>query len=345
MEDLHSFGWYAARIKPKLPKEVFEPVPTRLVTGFILLALICTGMVVICLFDLHIVLRLLISFIIGFFITGAGFLGHEILHGTVVRNRRLQSFLGGLFFFPFSTGEQLWRKWHNLTHHVHTQDEFKDPDAWSTLEFLLTRPFLSRAYRLKHVIRVPFYIVFLTFNFTFVSLLRFIPYISGTERVKRATVWWQFVLPWAFWIGLIGVIGLHNWIFVYLIPLLVANFIASSYIATNHNLNPMVPVNDPLASSLTVTVPKWVDLLHFNFSYHAEHHMFPGVNPKYYPLIKQHILELWPDRYFQMPFWKAMLALLSTPRVYYQRTEFIDPATNELYPTLGHGLEKQFMKE
>lgn len=200
-------------------------------------------------------------------------------------------------------------------------------------------------YRFKRFIRVPFYFLFLLINFTFVTWLRVMPYMKGNERRKRRAVVWHFVLSWAFWIALLAVIGWHDWLFVFFIPLLVTNFVASSYIATNHNLNPMVPVNDPLANSLTVTVPKWVDVLHFNFSYHVEHHMFPGVNPKYYPLIKKHILAEWSDRYFEMPFWKAMLALFSTPRVYYQRTKFIDPATNELYPTLGHGLEKQFMEK
>lgn len=345
MDELHSFGWYAARIKPHLPEKAFKPAPSRLITGFVLLAIVGTGMFAIIAFDLSIVLRICISFVMGFLLAGIGFLGHEVLHGTVVRNRRLQSWLGGLFFFTLCTGPELWRKWHNLTHHVHTQDEFDDPDAWSTLEFLFTRPIFNKMYRLKRYIRIPFYALFLTINFTFVTWLRFIPYLKGTERVKRTTVLWQFIVPWTFWIALIGVIGWYDWLFVFFIPLLVTNVVVSSYIATNHNLNPMVSVNDPLANSLTVTVPKWVDVIHFNFSYHVEHHIFPGVNPKYYPLVKQHIKAMWPDRYFEMPFWRAMLALFSTPRVYYERTQFIDPATKEVYPTLGHGLEKQFMNK
>ena len=35
----------------------------------------------------------------------------------------------------------------------------------------------------------------------------------------------------------------------------------------------------------TVTVPKVCDYLHSNFSYHTEHHLFPNIHPKYYPLI------------------------------------------------------------
>lgn len=63
-------------------------------------------------------------------------LGHEILHGTVVRKAWLRDFLGAIAFMPLSTGPKLWRKWHNATHHVHTQHEENDPDAWPTLEKL-----------------------------------------------------------------------------------------------------------------------------------------------------------------------------------------------------------------
>ncbi len=31
MKELHSFGWYAARIAPLMPKKAFKPVPARLV--------------------------------------------------------------------------------------------------------------------------------------------------------------------------------------------------------------------------------------------------------------------------------------------------------------------------
>lgn len=195
-------------------------------------------------------------------------------------------------------------------------------------------------YRFHPLIRSVSHVIFLTFNFSFVSLLRVLPYLTGKKQRKRWTILWQFLLPWSFWIGLGFVIGWNDWLFVFVIPLLIANVIVSSYIATNHNLNPMVPVNDPLANSLSVTVPKWIDVLHFQFSYHVEHHIFPGMNPKYYPLVKKQILRLWPERYHCMPFVKALVLLWKTPRVYYRRKSFIDPATKHLYPTLGHGLEQ-----
>jgi fatty acid desaturase len=152
-------------------------------------------------------------------------------------------------------------------------------------------------------------------------------------------VWLQLLLPWAGWISLLFIMGPAKWFFAYLLPLLIANFIVMAYIATNHRLNPLTDVNDPLANSLTVTLPRWVDVLHFNFSYHTEHHLFPGVSSKYYPLVKARIKEMWPERYHEMPMHKALKALWKTPRVYYNETEFIDPREQNLYNSLGHGLD------
>jgi fatty acid desaturase len=110
------------------------------------------------------------------------------------------------------------------------------------------------------------------------------------------------------------------------------------YISTNHRLNPLVDVNDPLANCLTVTVPKWVDVLHFNFSYHTEHHLFPAMNPKYYPLVKAEIVKQWPERYNQMSLVRALITLWKTPRVYHGKDDLLDPHGNKLFSTLGNGL-------
>lgn len=151
-------------------------------------------------------------------------------------------------------------------------------------------------------------------------------------------------MPWATWITLLFVIGPVKWFYAFLLPLLIANFIVMSYIATNHRLNPLTPVNDPLANSLTVTVPKWVDVLHFNFSYHTEHHLFPGMSPKYYPLVKKHIKSMWPERYHEMPLTRALAALWKTPRVYFKQFDLIDPHAGKAFGSLGNGLDAADIK-
>ena len=340
MRELHSLTWYRKQLAPMLPKEIYKPAASRLVGGFLYALVIAACLLSIILFNLNLWLKILIAFILGTSFAAVGFLGHEILHGVVVRNSFIKNLLGALCFWPLNVGPRLWIKWHNLTHHVHTQDEELDPDAWPTVEQLSNSPFITWIYkRLPLSFRALVSFVSLAFTFTGHSIHMFIRYIKNMVLREKFVVVVQLALTWLTWIGLLLLIGWQKWIFAYLLPLLLGNFIVMAYISTNHRLNPLVPINDPLANSLTVTVPKWIDVLHFNFSHHTEHHLFPGINPKYYPLIKAHIKHLWPDLYNEMPLNKALLALWKTPRVYYQKERFIDPHLGDLYRTLGNGLD------
>jgi fatty acid desaturase len=339
MKEFYTFGWYASKISPHLPKEVFQPVPSRLFGGLAYLIIGISCLLVISLLNLHLLWNFLISVVLGFSFAGLGFLGHEILHGTVVRRPWLRDFLGAIAFWPLCTGPKLWRKWHNANHHVHTQDEELDPDAWPSLEKLAKSRLLRWVYRIPFAIRAFFAFSALTITFTLHSIRMLFYFFKDFEPKNRKVVFWQFLLPWATWIGLLFVIGFEKWLFAFFLPLLIGNFIVMSYISTNHRLNPLVPVNDPLANSLSVTVPKWVDVLHFNFSYHTEHHLFPTMSSKYYPLVKAYIKKMWPDRYHEMPMGKALAALWKTPRVYYQQCELIEPRQGNIYGTLGNGLD------
>lgn len=334
----HSFGWYAGRIAPHLPRKAFKPVPGRLWGGLAYLIVAISGVLAIGIFDLNPWFNLLIAVILGASFAAMGFLGHEILHGTVVKKRWHRDLLGAIAFWPLSTGPQLWRKWHNRGHHIHTQDEEHDPDAWPTMEKYSKHRLIRLIYRIPFSLRSLGNFLTLTVMFSLHSAKMFIQYIKEFDPKERQKVCVQFILPWGSWIGLLVLIGFEKWVFAYFIPLLIANFIVMCYISTNHRLNPLVPVNDPLANSLSVTVPKWVDVLHFNFSHHTEHHLFPGMSSKYYPMVKKHIKKLWPDRYHEMPMGTALKALWKTPRVYYHKNELIDPSQGRLYGSLGNGL-------
>jgi fatty acid desaturase len=75
-----------------------------------------------------------------------------------------------------------------------------------------------------------------------------------------------------------------------------------AYVFTNHGLNPFCEINDPLGSSTSVEVHPVFDKLHHNFSYHTEHHLFPGMNSDYYPEVGRILKEKYPDRYNRIPF-------------------------------------------
>lgn len=339
VKELHPIGWYAQRVAPHLPKEAFKPVPQRLWGGLVYLLLAGGSIAAVGMLSLPWYGYFALSLVIGMAFSGLGFLGHELLHGTVVKTAWLRDLLGAIAFAQFNLGPKLWRKWHNMEHHAHTQDEDTDPDAWATMEEMWKRPVMRSVYRLPFWVRSLANFTSFTLFFSIHSLLMFKRYIGEFKAKDRKAVWFQLVWPMVMWLSLLAWMGPYKWLFAYVLPLLMANFMVIGYISTNHQLNPLTDVNDPLANSLTVTVPRWVDVLHYNFSYHTEHHLFPGMNPKWGPLVKAEIKRQWPDLYHEMPFTQALATLWRTPRVYSNdRVDLIDPLPGRAYGTLGHGL-------
>lgn len=339
MKELRTMGWYAKQIAPHLPPEAFKPVPARLWGGLVYLTLAVGSIVTLGVYDLPWFLNLALSLVIAQAMAGLGFLGHEILHGTVVKNARLRDFLGAIAFAQFSLGPKLWRKWHNMEHHAHTQEEHTDPDAMGTLEMFFQRPVLRWLYKLHPNVRAFLsFVSFLGF-FSVFCLKMLAKYYPEFRPKEKPVVIAQLVWPFAMWFSLLPVLGPAKWFFAYVLPLMLANFLVISYISTNHQLSPLTDENDPLANSLSVTVPRWVDVLHFNFSYHVEHHVVPGMNPKYAPLVKAQLKRMFPDLYQEMPFTSALVALWKTPRIYKDHTELVDPVRAVAYGTLGNNLD------
>ena len=90
----------------------------------------------------------------------------------------------------------------------------------------------------------------------------------------------------------------------------------------------MTEVNDPLVNSLSLRVPKLFDMLHLNFSYHTEHHVFPGMNSDYYPLVQALLREHYPERFNLLDAEEAWRLLLKTPR-HYQDADTLTTWTGE----------------
>jgi fatty acid desaturase len=96
------------------------------------------------------------------------------------------------------------------------------------------------------------------------------------------------------------------------------------YIYTNHMLCRMTDINDPLVNSISIRVPKLFDLLHFNFSHHTEHHIFPGLNSDYYPVVQSLLKAQYGDRFHLLDAGKAWKLMLQTPRHYKDENTFTD---------------------
>lgn len=337
MTELTHLREYTKELKKRLPRDYFKPVPARLLWLIPHLAAITACIWALIAHDLPVWAKLAASLVIGLSYSALGFLAHEVLHGSVVKTPFVRDTVGAVCFAPFALGPKIWRKWHNAEHHGHTQGE-QDPDAMGTLEDFHNRRGVRALYSLHPQLRSLVTFIAFSFWFTlhaFLMLVRFFPSLSMRDRAHAAL---QFLLPIAGWALFWYAFGWDVFLYAYVIPHLLANFTVMSYIATNHMLNPLTPVNDPLANSLTVTKPRWLDVLHLNFSHHTEHHVFPAMNPKYAPKVKALMKELWPERYHEMPHWRALQALWRTPRLYRNESELADPKRRLAYPVLGRGM-------
>jgi fatty acid desaturase len=124
------------------------------------------------------------------------------------------------------------------------------------------------------------------------------------------------------------VVGFVPFVFIYLVPLVVANVVVMSFILTNHNLNPATPtVNDPLINSLSVTLPRPLEWLSLHFGYHVEHHVFPTMSGRHGRIVRAALQAQFPDHYQSMPLTSALHGLYTTGRVYQDDTTLIDPRT------------------
>src|SRR5262249_2170061 len=121
------------------------------------------------------------------------------------------------------------------------------------------------------------------------------------------------------------------------LPLLVANALVMSYIATNHFLNSLTEVNDPLANTLSVTAPRWLEWLHLDFGYHVEHHLFPTMSGRHARTVRAAIVRLYGDRYLTMPHAQALRLLYTRPKLHATHDTLVNPRTGATYHTIAPG--------
>jgi fatty acid desaturase len=335
---LHPLASYVGTIKPELPERAFEPARSRLwwlPVHALVIALGTWGMSRQAIPGL---LWPLVALAIGSSFAGLAFVAHETLHGAIVRERHVRYWVGLVAFLPFTLSPRHWIAWHNRMHHGNANKAGIDPDAYPTLvehrQSLLVRVstdcFGIGRGRLRGLTSLCFGFTAQSLHVLFVAGKK--GYLPRRDLVLAAL---ETALGVALWVGLLVALGPWVFLFAYVLPLFVGNAIVMAYIFTNHALSPHTSVNDPLANSLSVTVPRWVDFLTLRFGFHVEHHLFPWMSSRHAPLVRSLILKRWPERYQSLPLWRALLAVHRTPRVYESASTLIDPQTGRRVPTLA----------
>jgi fatty acid desaturase len=335
--NLRSLSSYAREVRPSLPTNAFEPVASRLAWLALHYAVIAGGIAALYLRIGGWWAAPLIALVIGHSFAGAAFVGHETLHGAVVRHRGARHLVGWLCFLPFTLSPRLWVAWHNKTHHAHTMDEANDPDAFPSLA----------TYHKSRTARIADHFSFasnrrwgwltLCLGFTGQStqmLWRWARTAPALTPRERRLAIMESAAGWAVWAAVLWLLGPALFVFGFLVPLIVGNMVVISYILTNHSLSPMTAINDPLVNSLSVTLPRVFEKLHLNFGLHVEHHLFPSMSSHYAPLVRDELVRRWPERYQSLPLFTALSRLLATPRIYRTDDVLHDPRNGDEASTI-----------
>ena len=338
IEELKSLGEYNREVGRALPKGFLKLEPTRLKYAFLYYGGAALTVYLVTSYDLPWYLNIILAVFMGMCLGGNAFLAHEVLHGAIVKNKKLQDLIGFFGFTSFLISPTYWRFWHNTLHHGNTQLLYKDPDAFPTKMIWNKSKFMKFVFPLSPgsgTIRSYFYFFYW---FSFQAFLNQIYMRFGNKmwaQMNHKKVTLEFLLAALVMGSYIYFIGSQNILCLIVIPFMIQNYTVMSYISTNHNISPYTKINDPLVNSLTVTNNRFLEFFNLNFGYHTEHHLFPSMPASKAKMVSEKLKEMYPEKYKIMPKAKALKLLYSTPRIYKNREILIHPKTGKEYATLG----------
>lgn len=335
-EQLYPLSKYVRELRSELPADAFHPANSRLALVPVHLAIIVVATLAVALSWVPWPVVPVLSIVIGISFACLTFVAHEALHGGIVRNKVARHAVGWIGFMPFLVSPRLWVAWHDRVHHANANLP-DDPDMYPTLA----------EYRESG--RIRFFIdafslgcrrwrggLSLILGFTvqsahqlFVATKR--EFLS--PRNHRLAIA-ETLLGIAVWATVAILVGFVPFLFVFALPLLVANTIVMAFILTNHGLSPRVEINDPLVSGLSVTSWPWLEWVTLRFGFHVEHHLFPAMSSRHAPAVRTLVRARWPERYQSLSHAAALRQLHRTARVYKDAVTLVDPRTGREFPTI-----------
>ncbi len=335
---------YAKKLRPLLPPEAFLPDRSKVVILLINLTILLLGWWIASHLDRWPVvllwLYLPVTLIMGNSVIVLLFSSHDLMHTGIIKNPywlRTVSLLGlAMLWMP----PTLWKNVHNRVHHSKT-NALGDPDR----NFLYQQPntwgkWIQNLFVPSQTVKLFWLMIGMTSawgistfrNLTSVLLfnnedINYVPAASKVRSEERREIALEFLLIFTLHAGILSYLqfGVLKLVLSYFLPIFLGYAGIMFYVYTNHMLCRMTSINDPLVNSISIKVSKLFDLLHLNFSYHAEHHIFPGLNSDYYPLVQNLIKAHYPERsHYILGAGEAWWLLLHTPRHYKDETTFTD---------------------
>ncbi len=334
---------YAKKLRPLLPSDAFEPDPSKLTILLINLGILLLGWGIADDLDRWPVyllwLYLPLAVIMGNSIIVLLFSSHDLMHGSVQKKSRLTYPIAFFGLSMLLMSPTQWKTLHNLVHH-NTTNSLADPDR----NYLQQQPdtwgkWIQNQFVPSVEVNPLWFIVgmagaWAVHNFRNVSSVllfndKSVDYVTAAFTVSPKD-------RWTIALECLGILGIHLSILFYLdfnpikvalayiLPIAIGHAGAMFYIYTNHMGCRMTSINDPLINSVSLRVPKIFDILHLNFSYHTEHHIFPSINSNYYPMVQELLQIHYPGRMNLIDAGQAWRLLMETPRHYKDEVTFTD---------------------
>lgn len=313
--------WLRSELRRVMPPESFQPQPQRGIVAFGLVPVMVVLMWAAGSGRLPWWACLLISFALGQMVTAVGLAAHEALHHAVFRSRALESLLGWVGFSPFLVTPGNWRAWHVQAHHSAANVLVRDPDILPRQSEWRTQWFAKVFHAMSPGSGTLLSFVSFSFFFTaqgqaFLWHHSRLPQFKHVHmhRTRERVLTVLVMLGWVavgWWMGPMGAL------YALILPLLIGNITLMIYIATNHWLLAAHEESDnPFVNTASVATHPVMDWLHYNFSHHQEHHIFPAMSPKFAPLLRKHLRELNPEASQVYPHLHALRMLYRRPALY-----------------------------
>jgi fatty acid desaturase len=334
---------YLKTLRPLLPESAFRPNVNKLFILLINFLILAMGWTIARTLDQWSIdwlwLYLPLSLIMGNSIVVCLFVAHDSMHGSTIKEPRWRYLFSFVALAMLWMPPTWWKAVHNHKHHTET-NAIGDPDRsyliqqnntwgkwiqnlfvpssevnWVFLLLGMTSSWLVHTFR--HLTSI-----FLFNNDT----VAYVPAPVVVSPRKRRQIAIELCGIALIHLGILAVLNFNILaiLLAYILPLSIGYAGVMFYIYTNHFLCPMTDINDPLANSVSLKMPKIFDLLHFNFSYHTEHHLFPSMNSDYYPLVQKLLQTHYPESYNLLPVGEAWKLLLKTPRHYRDEVTLTD---------------------
>ena len=310
-------------LRPLLPDAAFRPAPDKLANAGLHVAVVVAGWLAIR--YLPLACWPLAGLLIGVSLSAIAFLAHETIHGSVVRNRPLRDVVEILLWSLLLMPRTVYKRVHHLHHRSTNSEQDPDrrflPDELTGAASAYGRMFFpNRQWRYGAL----WFLHFIAYSIRHTDAA----FSSQPERLPLVTAVPRYTLKERLAIGselaIILALLVAVWFLVarpsahpllaYLcavpLPVVIMSAFVSFYFFTNHGLKPVSDNADVLAGSTSIAVPWLFNWLHSNFSYHVEHHLFPGVSSDYYPLVGDLLRRHFGGEYHRITASDAWAALI-----------------------------------